>query len=60
MSEPVIMICASCESERVTREAWAAWDIATQTWVLNELFDYAFCHQCHRRTRLIARPAERP
>ncbi|MEG3181247.1 hypothetical protein [Sphingomonas sp. LT1P40] len=52
---PVVYVCESCVTPGVTREAWAAWDAATQAWVLSELFDYAFCHRCHRRTRLETR-----
>jgi len=50
-------VCAACDTTAVVREAWAAWDVATQAWRLEELFDFAFCQQCHRRTRLEARPA---
>lgn len=49
-------VCDSCATPNVTREAWAAWDVERQAWQLAELFDYAFCHQCHRRTQLIERP----
>lgn len=51
----IIHVCESCGTPGVTREAWAAWDVAAQAWVLAELFDYAFCHRCHRRTRLETR-----
>ncbi|WP_404335035.1 hypothetical protein AB2M62_15055 [Sphingomonas sp. MMS12-HWE2-04] len=39
----------------MTRDAWAEWDLPTQAWVLSEIFDFAFCHQCHRETKLVAR-----
>lgn len=48
----IIFVCESCGTPGVTREAWAAWDVEAQRWVLAEMFDYAFCHRCHRRTRL--------
>jgi hypothetical protein len=57
MADRTLFVCASCGSPAVTREAWAAWDVATQAWVLAELFDYAFCHGCHRRVTVEARPA---
>ncbi len=56
-SEPIIFVCENCETAGVTREAWAAWDVTAQIWVLAELFDYAFCHRCHRRTQLAERLA---
>lgn len=58
MSERIIFVCASCGTPSVTREAWAAWDVEAQAWVLAERFDYAFCHHCHRRTQLEERPVE--
>ncbi|MCP3729774.1 hypothetical protein M9978_04960 [Sphingomonas sp. MG17] len=54
----VIFVCASCASPGITREAWSAWDVASQSWRLSELFDYAFCHRCHRRTQIEERTAE--
>lgn len=54
----IIFVCESCGTPGVTREAWAAWDVGQQAWVLAELFDYAFCHRCHRRTQLEQRGAE--
>ncbi|ODP37224.1 hypothetical protein [Sphingomonas turrisvirgatae] len=55
--EPITFVCASCASSSVTREAWAAWDVAAQRWSLAELFDYAFCHRCHRRIVIETRRA---
>lgn len=54
----IIFVCDGCGTPGVTREAWAAWDVATQAWVLAEMFDYAFCHSCHRRTQLEERAVE--
>lgn len=54
----IIFVCDSCGTAGVTREAWAAWDVETQAWALAELFDYAFCHSCHRRTQLKERAME--
>lgn len=39
-------VCNVCGSDQVTREAWAAWDVAAQAWVLNTAFDFAYCHRC--------------
>lgn len=54
----IIFVCEGCGTPGVTREAWAAWDLERQCWKLAELFDYAFCHRCHRRTQLEERAAE--
>jgi Zn finger protein HypA/HybF involved in hydrogenase expression len=48
--------CERCGGIAVTRDAWAEWDVSAQAWVLSETFDFAFCHQCHRETRLVVRP----
>ena len=47
--------CERCGATSVTRDAWAEWDVAGQSWVLSEIFDFAFCHQCHRDTKLVER-----
>ncbi|MFZ5746411.1 MAG: hypothetical protein ACOY45_02005 [Pseudomonadota bacterium] len=49
--------CDRCGGTAVTREAWAEWDVPSQQWLLADLFDYAFCHRCHRRTTLTERAA---
>lgn len=41
-----VFVCNVCGSDQVTREAWAAWDVATQAWILNTAFDFAYCHRC--------------
>ena len=43
----VQMRCESCGSANVMRDAWAEWDVGTQTWVLRgEPFDMAYCEDC--------------
>jgi hypothetical protein len=39
-------ICATCGSENVRRDAWAAWDVESQSWQLASVFDAAFCENC--------------
>jgi hypothetical protein len=46
----VKMVCGSCGSEKVLRDAWAEWDIESQEWVLQNVFDYAFCEACDSET----------
>lgn len=48
----VRIICHTCGSELVTRDAWAEWDVDAQDWVLASIYDYAFCHNCEEETRI--------
>jgi len=50
---PVNYICRECDSEEVTRDAWAAWDLDAQKWALGAAYDYAYCHMCEAETRLV-------
>lgn len=38
--------CIACGSDAISRDAWAEWDAAGQTWVIGAMFDYAHCHHC--------------
>jgi hypothetical protein len=58
MSEPakaprIQILCGTCGSTLVTRDAWAEWDVDAQNWTLGAVYDYAYCHQCDRETRLV-------
>jgi hypothetical protein len=44
------MVCATCGSEDVFRDAWAEWDPEGQRWELGTVFDAAFCAKCDNRT----------
>jgi len=59
MEGPIEYACDRCGDTAVTRDAWAEWNVTHQMWILSETFDFAFCHQCHRETRLVERPAPR-
>lgn len=50
------IICETCGSTNIARDAWASWDTANQQWELGVVFDYAYCHDCDAETRLIERP----
>jgi hypothetical protein len=50
-------VCGRCGSTAVARDAWVEWSVPDQAWLLSEIFDFAFCHHCHRETRLIERLA---
>ncbi len=46
------IICNTCKSENVARDANAAWDVNLQQWVLSAVFDQAFCNDCDSETTL--------
>jgi len=45
-------LCAACGSPDVMRAAWVGWDLHSQSWILGELVDFAYCHRCESETRL--------
>ena len=45
-------VCGTCGSERVTIDAWAAWDVDKQDWVLDDIFDNEYCRDCEGETRI--------
>lgn len=53
---PIAIVCATCGSKDVSRDAWADWDEPTQEWVLRVAFDYAHCHVCDEETTLLEVP----
>lgn len=48
------IICGTCGSDNVSRDAWANWDTRAQEWVLGAVFDYGHCHDCDNESRLRA------
>ena len=50
--ETIKKICKHCKSEDVVRDAWASWDDLKQEWVLDDIFDYAFCKKCDGKTSI--------
>ena len=55
-----IMVCATCGSENVKRDAWAVWSVPDQKWELeSEPFDHAYCDHCERECRVEERQEER-
>lgn len=52
--------CEHCGHLGVMREAWAEWNVAAQHWVMAQMFDFAFCLNCHRSTRIVARVIDEP
>ena len=56
MEEPgkrIAIICGTCRSDEVRRDAWANWDTSKQEWVLGAVFDYGHCRQCDGESHLI-------
>ncbi|WP_095012551.1 hypothetical protein [Tsuneonella mangrovi] len=49
----VRMICGTCGSPLVSRDAWADWDEVAQDWTLGAIYDFAFCHTCETETRIV-------
>jgi hypothetical protein len=39
----VKMVCRKCGSDRVLRDAYAAWSVEDQRWELTNVFDHAVC-----------------
>ena len=52
------MVCETCGSTDVSRDAWGDWDVEAQDWVLGTVFDYAHCHACDGETNIEERPVE--
>jgi hypothetical protein len=53
---PIAIACSICGSTAVSRDAWARWDVGSQTWMLQHVFDYAYCHACDDETSLTEQP----
>ena len=49
----IAMICGTCGSDDVSRDAWADWDTRNQDLVLGSVFDYVHCHRCDCETSII-------
>lgn len=49
----IAILCGTCGTDEVSRDAWANWDARMQEWVLGAVFDYGHCHKCERESRLI-------
>jgi len=45
--------CGYCGSKDIRTDAWASWDEERQEWVLDEIFDNAFCCTCEKECNII-------
>ncbi len=60
MRTPVEYACGQCGGAAVTRDAWAEWRVADQSWALSEVFDFYFCiNAIARRLRSSGRQGRR-
>ena len=49
-----VYVCSTCNSENVKCDAWAVWNVATQSWETAETFDSAWCDDCDGETNIEA------
>ena len=54
-------VCATCNSDQVQLDAWAAWSVETQSWELAATMQQAHCQNCDGETTLLEKlsPASR-
>jgi hypothetical protein len=57
MTEPrkeprIQIVCGTCGSTDVSRDAWGDWNVERQEWELRTVLDYAHCHNCEGERRL--------
>jgi hypothetical protein len=45
-SPKIKIVCSHCGGENVMRDAYAEWDVASQDWVLQNVFDQGYCDDC--------------
>jgi len=48
----ISIVCSTCGSDEVNRDAWAEWDEDRQEWVLSAVFDNGYCQVCEGDSRL--------
>lgn len=56
MTDPgkrIAILCGTCGSDDVSRDALAEWSVDSQQWELRGLLDNADCNRCGGQTRLI-------
>ena len=49
----IAIVCGTCGSDNVSRDAWADWSVTTQQWELGTVFDYGHCHKCDGESQLV-------
>jgi len=46
------MVCETCGSDNVRRDAFAEWDVGAQEWMLSTVFDHTVCERCEGECNL--------
>lgn len=41
-----MLVCGTCGSDHIVRDAWAFWSFERQEWELGQGFDHAYCEAC--------------
>lgn len=54
----VQVVCATCKSSDVRRDATASWDVEAQDWDLAGVQDQGYCESCARETTLVDVPLQ--
>lgn len=54
----VEMRCYRCGGTDVLKDAFAVWDVETQSWDLHSTYDHAVCNTCDGETKLEEHPVE--
>ena len=49
----ISIVCKTCGSDDIVKDAWAKWDYSLQQWVLLQAFDNVWCEKCEGETNLI-------
>lgn len=52
MAEKIQIVCSTCGSADVRRDAWAEWEPEKQEWVLGAVYDDGHCEVCAGESRL--------
>ena len=50
--------CPHCNSDEILRDAYASWNVDSQQWELENVFDYTICNQCEREVSPIEKPVD--
>lgn len=54
-SRKITIRCRHCGGSNVLRDAYAAWNDASQAWELSATYDNAICEDCEGEARLVDR-----
>lgn len=49
----ITIVCKRCGSDYVMRDAYAVWSVEDQEWVIEAVYDHAYCNNCDSESTLI-------